>query len=498
MLLRVFRSGAVRITCVPRPDDLARRPCDLARDRRGTTLALLSFAMLIVSLDQYIVVVALPDIGRDLGYSAQTLQAVISAYAIASSGFLLFGGRAADLLGRRRMLMTGLTLYAAASMAGGLATRPEIQLASRALQGLGGALVFPSTLALINTTFAEGRDRNRALGIWGGAGAAGLVIGVLLGGVLTRAFGWQAVFFVNVPLAGAALILAFVLIAPDHPRDSDRRFDLPGAVTATTAVTLLVFALIRGPDVGWRSPWIPAAAVVGLGLLAVFAVVERRSRDPLVPPRLLGNRLLALAVVIAFMFMATFGSLLYFLSIYFQDVLGYDALQTGVGFLVPTSVVVVCSALAGRLVTRLGLRRTLVAALATGAAGAIALGLAMSPDASYTGLVPGLIAVSIGDGVVFTAMFIAAATGVTDREQGIVSGIVSTGSGVGAVVGLAILVLVANSGTEGLVGEGLRTATAAGLRAAVLVIAGGIAATLLITLTLRSAADSHRTVPVAP
>ncbi len=488
----------MRITCVPRPDDLARRPDDLAHDRRGATLALLSFAMLIVSLDQYIVVVALPDIGRDLGYSAQTLQAVISAYAIASSGFLLFGGRAADLLGRRRMLMTGLTLYAAASMAGGLATRPEIQLASRALQGLGGALVFPSTLALINTTFAEGRDRNRALGVWGGAGAAGLVIGVLLGGVLTRAFGWQAVFFVNVPLAGAALILAFVLIAPDQPRDSDRRFDLPGAVTATTAVTLLVFALIRGPDVGWRSPWIPAAAVVGLGLLAVFAVVERRSRDPLVPPRLLGNRLLALAVVIAFMFMATFGSLLYFMSIYFQDVLGYEALQTGVGFLVPTTVVVVGSALAGRLVTRLGLRRTLVAALATGAAGAIALGLAMSPDASYTGLVPGLVAVSIGDGVVFTAMFIAAATGLTDREQGIASGIVSTGSGVGAVVGLAILVLVANSGTEGLVGEGLRTATAAGLRAAVLVIAGGIAATLLITLTLRSASDSHRTVPVAP
>jgi len=488
----------VRITCVPRPDDLARRPDDLACDRRGATLALLSFAMLIVSLDQYIVVVALPDIGRDLGYSAQTLQAVISAYAIVSSGFLLLGGRAADLLGHRRMLMTGLTLYAAASMAGGLATGPEIQLASRALQGLGGALVFPSTLALINTTFAEGRDRNRALGIWGGAGAAGLVIGVLLGGVLTRAFGWQAVFFVNVPLAGAALILASALIAPDQPRDSDRRFDLPGGVTATTAVTLLVFALIRGPDVGWRSPWILAAAVVGLGLLAVFAVVERRSRDPLVPPLLLANRLLTMAVVIAFMFMATFGSLLYFLSIYFQDVLGYEALQTGVGFLVPTTVVVAGSALAGRLVTRLGLRRTLLAALATGAAGAIALGLAMSPDASYTGLVPGLVAVSIGDGVVFTAMFIAAATGVTDREQGVASGIVSTGSGVGAVVGLAILVLVANSSTEGLVGEGLRTATAAGLRAAVLAIAGGIAATLLITLVLPSASDSHRTMPAAP
>jgi MFS family permease len=427
-------------------------------------LALLSFAMLIVSLDQYIVVVALPDIGRDLGYSAQTLQAVISAYAIVSSGFLLFGGRAADLLGRRRMLVTGLTLYAVASLAGGLATGAAMQLASRALQGLGGALVFPSTLALINTTFAEGRDRNRALGIWGGAGAAGLVIGVLLGGVLTRSLGWQAVFFVNVPLAGAALILSFALIAADQPRDSDRGFDLPGAVTATAAVTLLVFALIRGPDVGWGSPWIPAAAVVGLGLLGFFAVVERRSRDPLVPPRLLANRLVSLAVVLAFMFMVTFGSLLYFLSIYFQEVLGYDALETGVGFLVPTAVVVAGSALAGPLVTRLGLRRTLVAALATGAFGAIALGLAMSPDASYAWLVPGLVAVSIGDGIVFTAMFIAAATGVTDREQGIASGIVSTGSGVGAVVGLAILVLVANSGTEDLVGEGLRTASAAGLR----------------------------------
>jgi MFS family permease len=164
----------VRVSCSPPQDDLV-------RDRSAPTLALLSFAMLIVSLDQYIVVVALPDIGRDLGYSSQTLQSVISAYAVASSGFLLFGGRAADLLGQRRMLVTGLALYAVASLVGGLATGPEVQLTARAVQGLGGALVFPSTLALINTTFAEGHDRNRALGIWGGAGAAGLVVGVLLG-----------------------------------------------------------------------------------------------------------------------------------------------------------------------------------------------------------------------------------------------------------------------------------------------------------------------------
>lgn len=484
----------MRPNCVPPPGDTA-LPDDTARNGRAAVLALLSFAMLIVSLDQYIVVVALPDIGRELGYSPQTLQAVISAYAVAASGFLLFGGRAADLLGRRRMLVTGLALYAVASLAGGLATGPETQLAARAVQGLGGALVFPGTLALINITFAEGRDRNRALGAWGGSGAAGLVVGVLLGGVLTRFLGWEAVFFVNVPLAGAALIGTFALIEPDQARDADRRFDLPGALAVTGGVTLLVFALVRGPDAGWSSPWILTAAVAGVVLLGAFAVIERRSRDPLMPPRLLANRVLTRAMVIAFMFMATFGSLLYFLSLYFQDVLGYDALETGFGFLLPTAVVVAGSTFAGRVVTRLGLRRTLVAALAIGAAGAAALGLAISPDGSYVSLVPGLVAVSIGDGVVFTAMFIAAATGVTDREHGVASGVVSTGSGVGAVVGLAILVLLANSGTAGLVGEELRVATADGIRTAVFTIAGGIVVILLVALTLRPASDIRRTVP---
>ncbi|HUR02613.1 MAG TPA: MFS transporter [Nonomuraea sp.] len=463
-------------------------------------MALLSFAMMIVSLDQYIVVVALPDMGRDLGYSAQTLQLVISAYAVASSGFLLFGGRAADLLGRRRMLLVGLTLYAVASLAGGLATTPGIQLTARAVQGFGGALVFPSTLALINTTFAEGRDRNRALAIWGGSGAAGLVVGVLLGGVLTRAFGWEAVFFVNVPLAGTALVCALFLIDADPPRDKTRMFDLPGALTATGAITLLVFALVQGPDLGWGSPVILGTAAVGLLLAVAFTVVERRSRDPLVPPRLLANRNLRMAVAIAFMFMTTFGSLLYFLSIYFQDVLGYDALETGIGFLLPTAVVVAGSALGGQVVTLIGLRRTLTIALSIGAVGAVALGLAISPDGSYATLIPGLIAVSIGDGVIFTTMFIAAATGVRDREQGIASGIASTGSGVGAVVGLAILVLVANAGTKGLLGDGLRVATAEGIRLAVFVIAGGIVVTLLIALMFRTATatDTAPTTPAPP
>jgi MFS family permease len=429
--------------------------------------------MLIVSLDQYIVVVALPDIGRDLGYSPQTLQSVVSAYAIASSGFLLFGGRASDLLGRRRILILGLTLYLVASLAGGLASNAAEQLTARAVQGLGGALVFPSTLALINVLFPEGAERNRALGVWAGAGAAGLVIGVLLGGVLTSIFGWRAVFLVNVPLAGGALVATLTLIRRDPAVDRERSFDIPGAVTVTGAVTLIVLALVQGPNLGWSSP-----ATWSILLIAI----ERRSRDPLLPFRMLRNAWLALALIVAFLFMATFGALLYFLSIYFQDVLHYDALQTGLTFLLPTTVVVIASALAGRVVTKIGLRLTMIIALSAGALGALAVGFAISPNASFLGFLPGLIAVSVGDGVTFTAMFIAASTGVPDRQQGVASGIVSTASGIGAVLGLAVLVLVANLGTDNLDGEPLRVAVAAGIARVAYTIACGVLLMLIIVI----------------
>jgi MFS family permease len=261
---------------------------------------------------------------------------------------------------------------------------------------------------------------------------------------------------------------------------------------------LLVFALVQGPDLGWVSPAILIATAAGLLLLGGFVVVERRSRDPLVPRGLLANHAVSMAAVIAFMFMATFGSLLYFLSIYFQDVLGFDALETGSAFLLPTAVVVAGSFLAGRVVTRFGIRRTLVAGLTLGAIGAATAGLAISSDGTYAMIVPGLVAVSIGDGVVFTTMFIAAATGVTDREQGVASGIVSTGSGIGAAVGLAILVLVANFGVNGLSGEELRIAMAEGIRRAAFTIACGIGMTLVIALNLRTDPDVARAAPIAP
>jgi EmrB/QacA subfamily drug resistance transporter len=424
-------------------------------DGSGTsaTLALLAFAMLIVSLDQYIVVVALPAIGRELDFSVQTLQVVISSYAVTSAGFLLLGGRAADVLGRRRVFVAGLALYAGASLMGGLAPSAGVLLAARAVQGLGGALVFPATLSLVNTLFAQGRERNRAVAIWGGAGAAGLVIGVLLGGVLTAALGWEAVFFVNVPLAGAAIALAFTLVRRDGTLERRRRFDLPGALSVTIGVTLVVFALVQGPSLGWGSPSVLVGATVGVFVLAAFALIERASSDPLLPLRLLANRNLATAVAIAFLFWSTFGSVLYFLTLYFQNVHGYSALQTGLAFLLPTAVVVAGSTLAGRLVTRFGLKPTLLAALASGALGAVVLGLAMSPTGVYYALVPGLILLSIGDGVTFTAMFIAAGMGVADREQGVASSVASTSTSIGAAVGLALLVLVANAGTSGLEGS---------------------------------------------
>jgi MFS family permease len=451
---------------------------------RAAALGLLAFAMLIVSLDQYIVVVALPQIGRELDFSAHTLQAVISAYAVTSAGFLLLGGRAADVLGRRRVLVTGLALYAGASLMGALAPSPAVLLAGRAAQGLGGALVFPATLSLVNTLFAEGDERNRAVAIWGGAGATGLVIGVVLGGVLTSTLGWEAVFLVNVPLAGSAALLAFALIPTDRALERGRSFDLPGALSATLGVTLIVFALVQGPELGWDSPPVLAAAAAVL-MLATCVVVERTGSDPLLPPRLLANRNLAAASAIALLFWATFGSVLFFLTLYFQDVHGYDALQTGLAFLLPTTVVVTGSTLAGQLVTRCGLKPTLLAALASGTIGALALGLAMSPTGDYLALVPGLILLSMGDGVVFTAMFIAAGIGVADREQGVASSVASTSTSIGAAIGLALLVLVANAHTSGLQGEPLRLATADGLKAAVLVVAAGIATIALVALTLR-------------
>ncbi|HEX4704668.1 MAG TPA: MFS transporter, partial [Pseudonocardiaceae bacterium] len=357
-----------------------------------------------------------------------------------------------------------------------------------AIQGLGGAFLFPATLALVNTSFGDGAPRFRALSVWAAAGASGMVVGSILGGVLTQVFGWQAVFFVNVLLAGVAALLAFPLITADGPRTTGRKFDLPGALTATIGATLVVFTLIQGPAVGWSSPVVVAGAVAGLLLLLAFVLVEARSADPLMPLRLLRNRDLSTGMAVASVFMATFGTLLYFLTVYFQIVHGYNALRTGLAYVAPMAAGFVGSMLGGRLAARHGVRPTLIASLVVGALAVLALGLSMSPSASYLAVMPALVVLNLPQGVVFTTMFAASATGVDGAEQGVAGGMVSTGQQVGYAVGLAILVAVANAGIgRGLTGEALRVATANGLRTAVFVATAGIALTTLVALNFRRA-----------
>ncbi len=455
----------------------------LNRRRSGFALALLAFAQLIISIDYNIVYVALPRIGSSLGFSAHTLQWVISAYAVAFGGFLLLGGRACDLLGRRRMFVTGLVLYAVSSLAGGVANDAVTLIIARAVQGLGGAFLFPATLALVNTSFGNGPARYRALSVWAAAGASGMVIGSLLGGVLTQAFGWHAVFLVNVVLAGVAALLAFPLIAPDQVTDPGRSFDIPGALSVTGGATLLVLTLVEGPVAGWTSGGVLASAIGGIVLLTVFVLVESRSRDALLPLRMFGNRNLATGVVVASLFMATFGTLLYFITVYFQDVHGYSALRTGMAYLPPMVGGFAGSMLGGRLATRFGVRPTLIVSLAVGAVAVVLLGISLSPDASYLAVAPSFVLLSIPQGVVYTTVFAASATDVAPAEQGVAGAMVSTGQQIGYAMGLAALVAVATIGVgHGQGGHALQVAVNSGLRHAVFACAAGILLTLLVAI----------------
>ncbi|MGW4109806.1 MFS transporter [Actinosynnema sp. NPDC004786] len=459
--------------------------------RLGPALLLLGFAQLIITVDFNIVYVALPDIGDSLGFSAQTLQWVISAYAVAFGGLLVLGGRAADLLGRRRMFVLALTVYAVASLLGGLAPNTGVMIAARALQGLGGALLFPATLSLVNTMFAEGGERNRALAVWSACGAGGLCLGSLLGGLLTDAFGWTAVFFVNVPLAGLGALVAFALIPRDPARERGRTFDLPGAITATLGVTLLVFVLVQGPESGWTSPEVLISSVLSAVLLAAFAVVEGRSRDPLMPLRLFANRSLGTAMSIALVFGATYSTVPYFLTVFFQGVHGYDALQTGLAFLVPAVLIAVGTQISGRMAGRVDMRVILVLGMAIGIVGTAAIAYGMGDSGgSYLAVLPGVALYGIGQGITWTGMWIAAASGVAGGEQGVASAMTSTAMQVGTAVGLAVLVAVADPGLIGF--------TTGTLRSAVYVAAIGILLGILVSFALRKPRAADRAAVAEP
>ncbi|MFI7632654.1 MFS transporter [Nonomuraea sp. NPDC049400] len=454
----------------------SRAPTDVGRS--GLRLALLAFTQLIVALDYNIVYVALPDIGAALGFSARSVQWVVSAYAIGLGGLLLLGGRAVDKLGARRMFVLGLSLYAVASLAGGLATGSATLVVARAVQGAGGALLTPATLALIYHGFEEGAARNRALGAWGMAGSAGLAAGSLLGGVLTNYLGWEWVFFVNVPLAIGAAAAAPRLLQPDSG-DASRPggFDLPGALLATAGSTLLVFGLASGPESGWGSVRGAGALVAGVALLGLLLLAESRTRDPLIPPRLLRRRGPATTMIVIAVFQGTLGGGYYVLTSYLQPVLGYSALAAGLTFL-PLTLVCMAAALkvAPVLLGRWGVRTTLSTGMLGTGAGIGVLTAGMSIDGGFWTLLPGSVVWGFFGGVAFVALFASAGAGVAPEQQGVASGLASTAKEVGGAIGLAAFVAVATATqATGMLG-GLQTA---GWTAAAVTAAGGLIALVL-------------------
>src|SRR5215210_429162 len=403
-------------------------------DRKWLALILLAAAQFVVVLDASIVNVALPSIGRDLEFSQENLSWVINAYTLVFGGFLLLGGRLADLLGRRRMFMIGLTVFSLASLAGGLSSSDGMLVVARAFQGLGAALVSPAALSIVTTTFAEGAERNRALGVWGAVAGAGGAAGVLLGGVLTEYFGWEWVLFVNVPIAlFAAAMTSRVL--PESRVTGVRHYDVAGAVSITAGISLLVYALVDAVNAGWTSSQTLGLGAIALALIAMFVAIELRTAHPLIPFAIFRKRTLTGANVVAVLVAMSLFSMFFFISLYMQQVLGYDALKAGVAYLPLAVGIIVSAGVASQLVTRVGFKPVMVAGFVA-VAGGLAWFAQVSPGGTYVGdvLFPSLLA-AVGLGLVFVPLTIAAVAGVSAEESGLASGLINTSQQVGGALG---------------------------------------------------------------
>jgi len=413
------------------------------------TLLLSCLAQFMVILDVSVVNVALPAIRNGLHFTEVDLQWVVNAYTVTFAGFLLLGGRAADLLGRRRVFVFGLVLFAIASLSGGLADSRVLLIAARAIQGLGGAVIAPASLSILTTTFAEGRERNRAVGIWGAMGGAGGAAGVLLGGVITDLLGWRWILFINVPIGLLAAMFAQRLIAEGRDRSRERDFDLRGALSATLGLSVLVLGIVRTDQTGWGSAPTIALIAAGLALLVVFVVIEGRfARAPLMPLRIYSSRTLSAAnVVVLLVGGSTFG-MWFFVSLYLQQVLGYSPIRAGLAFLPMTLCIVVGSTVASRAVIRIGAKPLLLAGMASLTVGLL-LFTGVVAHGTYVGVIlaPSLL-VAIGIGLSFVPATILAVAGVARHEAGLASGLVNTSRLVGGALGLAILAAIASAKTK--------------------------------------------------
>jgi EmrB/QacA subfamily drug resistance transporter len=440
------------------------------------TLLLSCLAQFMVILDVSVVNVALPAIRGGLHFSEQDLQWVVNAYTVTFAGFLLLGGRAADLLGRRRVFVAGLTLFALASLAGGLAQSQGALIAARAIQGLGGAVIAPASLSILTTTFEEGAARNRAVGIWGAMGGAGGAAGVLLGGVLTDLLGWRWILFINVPIGLGAAVLARHYIFEGRKAAADRDFDLAGALTATVGLSLLVLGIVRTDVTGWGAASTILLIAAGAALLAAFVAIEGLvAKAPLMPLRIYRSRTLSAAnLVVLLVGGATFG-MWFFVSLYLQQVLGYSPIRAGLAFLPMTLCIVAGSTLASRAVIRFGAKRLLVIGMAAQTLGLL-LFANVAANGTYLGdiLAPSLL-VAIGIGLAFVPATICAVAGVAPQEAGLASGLVNTSRLFGGALGLAILAAIATARTNSdlhHVGTTAHAALTSGFQVAFIVAAG--------------------------
>jgi EmrB/QacA subfamily drug resistance transporter len=417
--------------------------------RRWKALALLCLAFFMVILDAQIVILGLPSIEEDLGLSAGTSQWILSAYLLSFGGLLLLGGRSADLLGRRRMFMVGTALFLVASLACGLAWTGTVLIAARVVQGASAAIMAPTALSILMTTFAEGAERNRALGIWSGIGGVGATSALLIGGPITDGLGWEWIFFINIPVAVTLLALSPRLLRESFDPDCIRCFDLTGAVTITAALVALVYAVVEAPDVGWADPQTIGLLTASVALLVAFVAVEGRSVYPLVPLRIFRSRTLVGGnLVLAALGMAAFGLSLV-VSLYAQQVLGYSAIEFGLGTVVLTVGAVVGSTVGQAIVTRVGPRAVAAVGFLLIGVGCLLLTRVSAEGSYFDDIFFGLLIFGPGLGATYVAASVATLTGVAERESGLASALNNAAFQIGGALGTAIVTTVAVSQAAG-------------------------------------------------
>jgi EmrB/QacA subfamily drug resistance transporter len=482
------------------PTSTDRQP-EMSDRAKNRALLLLAMTQFVIVIDASIVNVALPSIGSHLHFSQDNLTWVVNAYTLTFGGFLLLGGRMADLLGRRKMFMLGLVVFSLASLLGGLAQSEAWLIIARAVQGLGAAIVSPAALSIITNTFADGPERNRALGIWGAVAGAGGAAGVLLGGILTSGLSWRWVLFVNVPIGIAAAAMAPRTLRESRREEAGDSFDIPGAVAVTGGLALLVYAVVEAVNIGWGATRTIVCLIVAVLLLIAFVAIELRRRDPLVPFSIFRLRTLRGANIVGLLVGMSLFSMFFFISLYLQDVLGYSPIQTGIAYLPLAVGIIISAGLASALVTKLGFKTPLIVGMVFIAGGLIWFSRVPGHGGHFYSdvLGPSLLA-AVGLGLAFVPVTIAAVSGIQPNEAGLASGLINTSQQVGGALGLAILATIANSRTIDLLHAGgvdHAVALTKGFDRAFLIGAGfAIVGAILAAVTI-SSADSRAHVQAA-